>query len=249
MQNYQTNITQHDGQQWCTCKLYLWNTEVSKSRRCLSVGIGLMHRIHNRLLPSIYSSLFQRSLEVYHYYPRYRLVAIKISSLLNQQLFHHWSSSFNSLLGHIRSRSRCWTAISLSCHPFKTVRPCTSWGGWWIGQWRTTDSMVSSSVPHSQAAKGAILHLCKHEQKHLTPVQKRLSCSHALLDKAIPRGWVLMSGMKAQSLIVFSNHSAFHRCYIQTTALFLFSSDKLMLLCLYPQLLCSGYKWVSRFDM
>jgi len=41
----------------------------------------------------------------------------------------------------------------------------------------------------------AITHLCKQEWKRLTLVQRELCRTHAVLCKAIPGGWVPMSGM------------------------------------------------------
>ena len=36
----------------------------------------------------------------------------------------------------------------------RTARPCSPWGGRWIGHWRTTWSTVCSSAPHYQVAEG-----------------------------------------------------------------------------------------------
>jgi len=38
----------------------------------------------------------------------------------------------------------------------RTIRPCSPWGGRWIGHWRKTWSTVCSSAPHLQAAGEAI---------------------------------------------------------------------------------------------
>jgi len=59
-----------------------------------------------------------------------------------------------------------------------------------------------------KAAEGVISYLCKQEWKHLTLVQRQIS---HVLGKAFPGVWVLMSGMKVQSLVVLSNNSAFHQ--------------------------------------
>jgi len=77
----------------------------------------------------------------------------------------------------------------------RTVRPCSPWGGLWIGHWRTTRSTVCSSAPHSQAAEETIPHLYKHERKRPTPLRRRLSRTQALLGRVTPgsgcrcRGW------------------------------------------------------------
>ena len=57
---------------------------------------------------------------------------------------------------------------------------------------------------------------------------KRLN--HAVLVRPIPGRWVSMSGMKAESLVVFSNHYLLHRWSAQdrwSAPLLLFSSDEL----------------------
>jgi len=67
----------------------------------------------------------------------------------------------------------------------RTVRPCSPWGGWWIGHWRTTWSTVCSSAQHPQEA---IPHLYKQEWKHPTPARRRLSRTHSVLQRVIPGG-------------------------------------------------------------
>ena len=64
----------------------------------------------------------------------------------------------------------------------------------------TTWSMVCSSAPHSQAAEEDILHLYKQEQKHPTPVRRRLSRMQAVLGRVIPGVCAPVSGMKMRSL-------------------------------------------------
>jgi len=100
----------------------------------------------------------------------------------------------------------------------RIVNPCIPWGGQWIGQWRITWSTICSSVPHSQAAEGAIAHLRKLERRPLTPVRRRLSGIHAVLGRVISGGGLATSGMKVRSLVVFSNRSAFHRWSAQGAA-------------------------------
>ena len=68
----------------------------------------------------------------------------------------------------------------------RTIKPCSPWGGRWIGHWRTTQSTVCSSAPHSQAAEEAIFNLCKQERKRPTPVRRRFSRTHAVLGRVIP---------------------------------------------------------------
>jgi len=58
-------------------------------------------------------------------------------------------------------------------------------------------STVCFSVPYSQAAEGAISHLCKQEQKRPTLVQRWLSRTDVVLGRVIPGRWVL--GLKVWS--------------------------------------------------
>jgi len=60
-----------------------------------------------------------------------------------------------------------------------TVRPCSPWGSRWIGYWRTSWT-VCSSTPNSQAAEWAISRLCEQERKRPTAAQRRLSRTHAV---------------------------------------------------------------------
>ena len=53
--------------------------------------------------------------------------------------------------------------------------------------------------------------LVKVGVKRPTLVRRRLSGTHGVLGMAIQGGCLPMSGMKERSLLVFSNHNAFHR--------------------------------------
>jgi len=83
----------------------------------------------------------------------------------------------------------------------RTVRPCSSWGGRWIGHLRTTWSAVCSSAPHSQAIEGDVPHWYKQERKLPTPLQRRLSRTHAVLGRTFTGGWVPMSKMKVPNFL------------------------------------------------
>jgi len=92
--------------------------------------------------------------------------------------------------------------------------------------------MVCSSPLHSQAAEGAMLHLCKQERKRSTPVWRRISWTHAILGRAISWGRVPVSGMKlpnpcsvVQPLCIPSVVNS------ERAALLLLSSDELMSCC------------------
>jgi len=54
--------------------------------------------------------------------------------------------------------------------------------------------------PNSQAAEGAIPHLCKQEWKRPTPVRRQLSRTHAFFGRAIPGRCVPMSRMTCSLL-------------------------------------------------
>jgi len=83
----------------------------------------------------------------------------------------------------------------------ETVRPCSPWGGRWIGHSKTTWSAVCSSAPHWQATEGAIPHLCKQERKRPIPVRRRLSRTQALLGRVIPGRCVPVSKMESRSVL------------------------------------------------
>jgi len=125
----------------------------------------------------------------------------------------------------------------------RTVRPCSPWGGRWIGHWKTTWSTVCSSAPHSQGAEEAIPHLYRQERKRPTPVPRRLSRSHAVLGRAIPRRLVPVSGMKLRSLVGLSHHSAFRGWSTQSAVRLLLLSNKLISCC------AGGYNSVDKWGL
>ena len=104
-----------------------------------------------------------------------------------------WASCCCPLLGHSKSRGRCWAAIWFSHHPKPPGRPVH--GGRWIGHRRTKWSVVCSA-PHSQAAEEAMPHLYKQAWKRPTLVRRRLSRTNALLGRVIPRGGCRCRGWK-----------------------------------------------------
>ena len=140
------------------------------------------------------------------------------------------SQFFNPLLGHTRSRGKCWAAIPLSHHPDP-----------WIGHWSTTWSTVWSSAPHSQPAGEAIPHLCKPEWKHSTLVRRRLSRTHAVLGRVIPRGWVFGVGNEStpsckvvQPLRLLLVIRPIRRTYVVVVR--------------WTDELCGEHKWAFRFE-
>jgi len=99
----------------------------------------------------------------------------------------------------------CWndglTALDLGhsiVSSSRTARPCSPWGGRWIGHQRSTWSTVCSSAPHSQAAEEAITHLYKQERKRPTQVGRRLNQTQALLGRVIPGGGCQCRGWKCK---------------------------------------------------
>jgi len=77
-------------------------------------------------------------------------IGVDTASVANAPLvimfFTASTSSCNPLLGRSRSRGRCWAIRFVSSSRF--VRLCITWGGRWIGQWRTTWSLVGFSASH-----------------------------------------------------------------------------------------------------
>jgi len=109
-----------------------------------------------------------------------------------------------------------YSIVSLS----RTVGPCTLQGGRWIGQWMTTWSTICSSAPH-KTQKGSCVICVSGSGNVRRWCGLRLSGTHAVLGRTFLGGWVPMSEMNVRSLVVFSNHSAFHRWSAQIVALLL----------------------------
>ena len=65
-------------------------------------------------------------------------------------------------------------------------------------------------APNSQAAVGAITHLCIVERDSPTPVRRRLRRTNANLGKNIFDGAVLTFAMNEWSQEMFSHHPTFH---------------------------------------
>ena len=86
-------------------------------------------------------------------------------------------------------------------------------------------------TPFFSSTSLAIFRLCKQKRKRPTPVRRRLSRTHHAVLAGLFQEWVPMSGMKVRSLVVLSNHSAFHRWSAKSAALLLLSSDEQMSCC------------------
>ena len=98
--------------------------------------------------------------------------------------------------------------------------------------WTLEDNMVDGFFFCATLTEEAIPHLYKQEWKRSTPVRRRLRWTQAVLGRVIPGEWVSVSGMKLRSLVVLSNHSAFHRQSAQCVArTLLLLSDQLMSCC------------------
>jgi len=79
---------------------------------------------------------------------------------------------------------------------------CASQWCQFTGKWRTTSSTVGSSAQRSQAAERTTTHLCKQDRKRPAIVWMLLCRTRAVLGRVIPWGFVPMSGMKAQRLVL-----------------------------------------------
>ena len=96
-----------------------------------------------------------------------------------------------------------------------------------------TWSTACLSAPHSQVAEEAIPHLCRQERKRPTPVRKRLSRTQSVLGRVIPGGGGVGAGDEnAESCGVIRP--------LRCTYVVVFRKT--------DELLCGGYKWVSRFE-
>ena len=80
---------------------------------------------------------------------------------------------------------------------------------------------VCSSAPHSQAAVGAIPHLCPVERNKPTPVRRQLSLTQNInsLGRYIPSALELTSGIKVRTREVLPCHFVFHLVSAQHAAL------------------------------
>jgi len=95
-----------------------------------------------------------------------------------------WASCFSPLLGRTRSQGRCWAANG-SSQSGRAIHGEVD--GLDIGR---QHGQQFDLLRHTHRPQKWPYHLCKHERKRLTPVQKRLNRTHAVLGRAIPRGWV-----------------------------------------------------------
>jgi len=93
------------------------------------------------------------------------------------------ASSFSPLLGRTRSRGRCWAANG-SSQSGRAIHGEVD--GLDIGR---QHGQRFDLLRHTHKPQKWPYHLCKHERKRLTPVRRRLNRTHAVLGRAIPRGW------------------------------------------------------------
>ena len=100
----------------------------------------------------------------------------------------------------------------------KTFRLRAPYDARCIGHAIRTWSVVCSAAPHSQFGKGARPHLCMDKCNRPKPVRRELSLTQAHRDKLIPTGLALVLGIKAQSLEVISQYSAFHLWFVHLEA-------------------------------
>ena len=98
-------------------------------------------------------------------------------------------------------------------------------------------------------AEEAIVYLCKMERKHPTPVLRRLSPTHAVLERFIPVSWIPLSGMKVRSLVRLPTHSAFNWWSAQCAARMLLLSDELMWCCVVNTNRCLGLSMTSQTSL
>ena len=142
------------------------------------------------------------------------------------------------LLGRTRSRGRCWAAIRL----FHTEPPGRAVhgevDGLYIGGKHGRQFVLLRHTHRPQ--KGPYPICASRSGKRSTLVRKRLYRTQAL-GRAIPWGWVLMSGMEVRSLVVLSNHSAFHRWSTQSATILLLS-EKLISCCAVGTNGCVGLR-------
>jgi len=151
-----------------------------------------------------------------------------------------WASSFCPLLGALDLRAG--VEQPKDCLIIQRRQAVESRGCRWIRHLKTKWSRVWSSFPNSQAAEVAMSYpMCgKQEQKRLTPVGRRLSWTHAVLGRAIPGGWVGDESTEPRSAF-----QPFHFPFVIRPE----RCTSVTIVRWTDELLCSGYNWVSRFEM
>ena len=119
-------------------------------------NFNLLNLILSFVIPSSFSlfTIFQIPGTVFLFF----FVVTTVSSSPSFSFFFFWVSSSAHCLAALDfgAVASSHSVVSSS----RTIRPCSPWGGQWIGHWRTW-STVCSSAPHSQAAEEAIPHLYK----------------------------------------------------------------------------------------
>jgi len=120
----------------------------------------------------------------------------------------------------------------------RTVRPYSPWGGRWIGQWRTTWSTVCSSAPHPQAAEEAILQEAETPDTGAQAVKPDPGSSWKGHSGEVGAG-VGDENAKSCGVVRLLRIPLVLRPVRRTYVVFVRWTD---------ELLCDGYKWVSRVD-
>jgi len=96
-----------------------------------------------------------------------------------------------------------------------------------------------SCAPNSQVAEEDISHFYKQERKCPTPMRRRLSRTQAPLGRVIPRRCVAVFGFEVRSVVRPLHVTLMIRPLRRTYVVVVRGTD---------ELLCSGYKRVSRFE-
>jgi len=132
-----------------------------------------------------------------------------VKVIVVQKCFFFWASCWNHCLATVDLGAGAEQPFNCRIVQNRQAMHCSPWGAQWIGHWRATWLTVCSSAPYSQAAREAISHLYKQEQKRLTPLRRRLSWSQALLGRVILRGGCQCRGWKCRVLwgCPFTPHS------------------------------------------
>jgi len=79
--------------------------------------------------------------------------------------------------------------------------------------WSVKDNMVKGMFFCATLTnrRGDLSYLYKQERKRPTPMRRRSSRTQAVLEMVIQGRWMPVSGKKVGNMLVFSNHSTFHR--------------------------------------
>jgi len=138
-------------------------------------------------------------------------------------VFIVWASSCSPLLGHTRSRDRCWAVSRLSHRPEPSGHALNVRSIDLTLEVNMVDGLFFSAT--LTGCRGGHSPVVQAGAETSDTGAEAVKPDPAPLGRVIPGGWLSMSGMKVLSLVVLSNYSTFHRWSAQSISLLFLSSD------------------------